>query len=161
VWPVRAPAAMHECGFPMPGHPSARTGAATRTGVSQHARVCQGTAAKEEGGSVVRRTQESDRAASSALAEIEVRARAVPPGSCGAEHQAIGAFPQSTDNTTGSHHLEKRREQTSSTSPARTKAIQARRFSTATPVAVKKLVPAKFAKIKPRQERYKRSSRVR
>ena len=24
VWPVRAPTAMHECGFPMPGHPSAR-----------------------------------------------------------------------------------------------------------------------------------------
>jgi transposase len=36
VWPVRAPAAMHACGFPMPGHPSARTGAATRTGVSEH-----------------------------------------------------------------------------------------------------------------------------
>jgi hypothetical protein len=36
VWPVRSPTAMHECGFPMPGHPSARTGATTRTGVSEH-----------------------------------------------------------------------------------------------------------------------------
>ena len=36
VWPVRAPTAMHECGFPMPGHPSARAGAATRTGVGEH-----------------------------------------------------------------------------------------------------------------------------
>src|SRR5208282_5731917 len=37
VWPVRAPTAMHKRAFPMPGHPSARTGAATRTGVSEHA----------------------------------------------------------------------------------------------------------------------------
>ena len=33
MWPVRAPTAVHECGFPMPGHPSARTSPTTRTGV--------------------------------------------------------------------------------------------------------------------------------
>src|SRR5258707_4768509 len=81
MWPMRAPTAMHECGFPMPGHPSARTSAATRTGVSEHARVCQGAAAKEEGGSPVRGTQESDRTTPLASATIEVCARTVLPGS--------------------------------------------------------------------------------
>src|ERR1035438_7596475 len=37
VRPVRAPTAMHECGLPMSGRPSTRTGAATRTGVGEHA----------------------------------------------------------------------------------------------------------------------------
>ena len=65
----------------------------------EHARVREGTAAKKEGGSPVRGTQESDRTASPAPAEIEVRAGAVLPGSGGPEHQATGAVPQPTDNT--------------------------------------------------------------
>ena len=78
-------------------HPHARTGPATRTGVGQHARVRQGTAAKKESGSPVRGTEESDRIASLAPAETEVRAGAVLPGSGGPEHQATGALPQPTD----------------------------------------------------------------
>src|SRR5208282_6472322 len=109
VWPVRAPSAMHECSFPMPGHPSTRTGAATRTGASEHAGVCPGTAAKEESRSPVRRTQESDRTAPSTPATTKVRARAVLPGSDSAEHQATGPLPKPTDSTTDSHHLEKKR----------------------------------------------------
>ena len=106
VWPVSAPTAVHQCGFPLLGHPSARTGAATRTGVSEHARVCQGTAAKKKGGSLVRRAQESDRPASLALTTHEIRSGAVLPGSSGAEHQAIGSLPKPTNNPAGSHHLE-------------------------------------------------------
>jgi len=67
--------------------------------VGEHARVCQGTAGKKEGGSPVRGTQESDRIAPLAPAQTEVRAGAVLPGSGGPEHQATGAVPQSTDNT--------------------------------------------------------------
>jgi hypothetical protein len=36
VWPVPAPAAVHQCGFPLLGHPSARTSTATRPGVGEH-----------------------------------------------------------------------------------------------------------------------------
>ena len=35
MWPVPAPAAVHQCGFPLLSHPSVRTGAATRPGVSE------------------------------------------------------------------------------------------------------------------------------
>ena len=70
-----------------------------------------GTAAKKEGGSLVRGTQESDRTASLAPAEIEVRAGAVLPGSGGPEHQATRAVPQPTDNNcSASHHLAELRE---------------------------------------------------
>ena len=56
--------------------------------------------------------KESDRAASLAPAQIEVRAGAVPPGSGGAEHQATGTHPQPTDNTcSASHPLAERREE--------------------------------------------------
>src|ERR1700745_1042699 len=110
VWPVHAPTAMHECGFSLPGHPPARTGAATRTGASEHAGVCAGTAAKEESRSPICGTEESDRATSLALATNEIRTRAVLPGSGGTEHQAIGSLPQPTDSTTGSHHLRREEE---------------------------------------------------
>src|SRR5579862_4670025 len=68
-------------------------------GVGQHARVRQSTAAKKEGGSLVRGTEESDRIAALASAQTEVRAGAVLPGSGGPEHQTTGAVPQPTDNT--------------------------------------------------------------
>jgi len=54
--------------------------------------------ATKEGGSIIRGTQESARAASLAPAQIEVRARAVLPGS-GPEHQATGPIPQFIHNT--------------------------------------------------------------
>jgi len=57
------------------------------------------TAAKKEGGSVVRGTQEPDRFATPASAAIEVRTGAVLPGSRDPEHQAASAVPQPTDNT--------------------------------------------------------------
>jgi len=79
-------------------------GTTTRTGVGANARVRQSTATKEEGGSAVRGTQEPDRAAPLASAEIEVRARAVLPGSGGAEHQAPDAIPQPTDNAAPAGH---------------------------------------------------------
>jgi hypothetical protein len=49
--------------------------------------------------SPVRGTQESDRIASLARAQTEVRAGAVLPGSRGPEHQAASAVPQPTNNT--------------------------------------------------------------
>ena len=76
------------------------------------ARVRERTAAKKEGGSLVRGTQESDRAAPLALTTHEVRSGAVLLGSSGAEHQATGALPQPTDNTgSASHQLAERGEE--------------------------------------------------
>jgi hypothetical protein len=95
---------MHQCSLPLPCHPPARTSPATRTRVGKNARVRQCTATKKEGGSLVRGTKESDRAASLAPAEIEVRAGAVLPGSGGPEHQATSAVPQPTDNTGSASH---------------------------------------------------------
>src|SRR5207302_1093203 len=54
---------------------------------------------KGKGGSPVRGTEESDRAAPLATAEIEIREGAVLSGSRGPEHQAASAVPQPTDNT--------------------------------------------------------------
>ncbi len=85
--------------LPGPHHPPKRTSPTTCAGVGQHARVRQSTAAKKEGGSLVRGTEESDRIAALASAQTEVRARAVLPGSGGPEHQTTGAVPQPTDNT--------------------------------------------------------------
>ena len=101
VWRVLAQTPMHQRSFPVSYHPPERTRPTTRAGVSQHARVRQGTAAKKEGGSLVRGTEESDRTASPAPAPIEVRARAVLPGSGSAEHQATGALPQPTKTRSG------------------------------------------------------------
>src|SRR5437764_7459448 len=86
VWPVLAPTTMHQCCLPGPYHPPKRTSPTTCAGVGQHARVRQSTAAKKEGGSLVRRTEESDRIAALATAETQVRARAVLLGSSGPEH---------------------------------------------------------------------------
>src|SRR5437764_7514676 len=90
---------MHQRCLPGPHHPPKRTSPTTCAGVGQHARVRQSTAAKKEGGSLVRGTEESDRIAALASAQTEVRARAVLPGSGSSEHQTTGAVPQSTDNT--------------------------------------------------------------
>jgi hypothetical protein len=113
VWPVLAPTAMHQCCLPRPYHPPERTGPTTCAGVGQHARVRQSTAAKKEGGSLIRGTEKSDRLAALASAETQVRARAVLPGSGSSEHQATGALPQSADNTgSAGHHLVERRQET-------------------------------------------------
>jgi transposase len=106
MWGVCAKAAVHQCRLPVPRYPPKRTSPATRTGAGEHARVREGTAAKKEGGGLVRGTQESDRAASLASAEIEVRAGAVLLGGGCAEHQAARAIPQPTHHTdSSSHHL--------------------------------------------------------
>src|SRR3954451_18967287 len=97
---------MHQCCLPEPYHPPKRTSPTTCAGVGQHARVRQSTAAKKEGGSLVRGTEESDRIAALASAETQVRARAVLPGSGSSEHQATSAVPQSADSRrSASHHL--------------------------------------------------------
>src|SRR5205807_5904960 len=88
--PMLAPTTMHQCCLPGPYHPPERTSPTTCAGVGQHARVRQSTAAKKEGGSLVRRTEESDRIAALATAETQVRARAVLLGSSCPEHQATG-----------------------------------------------------------------------
>ena len=99
MWPMLAPSTMHSCCFPGAYHPPERTSPTTCAAIAQHARVRQGTAAKKEGGSLVRGTEESDRIAALASAETQVRAGAVLPGSGGPEHQAVGALPQSADCT--------------------------------------------------------------
>jgi hypothetical protein len=108
VWPVLAPTTMHQCCLPGPYHPPERTSPTTCAGAGQQARVRQSTAAKKEGGGLVRGTEESDRIAALASAETQVRARAVLPGSGGSEHQATGALPQSADSTglAGRHLVE-------------------------------------------------------
>ena len=74
LWGTLAETAMHQRRLPLPCHPSARTSAPTCTELAKHARVREGTTAEKESGSIVRGTQESDRAAPLALAETEVRA---------------------------------------------------------------------------------------
>ena len=104
---------MHQCCLPGSYHPPERTGPTTCAGLGQHATVRQSTAAKKEGGSLVRGTEESDRLAALASAETQVRTRAVLPGSSSSEHQAIGALPQSADNTgSAGHHLVERKQET-------------------------------------------------
>jgi hypothetical protein len=112
VWPVLAPATMHQCCLPGPYHPPERTSPTTCAGVGQHAGVRQSTAAKKESGSLVRGTEESDRIAALASAETQIRARAVLPGSGSSEHQATGALPKSANNTgSAGHHLVQPRQE--------------------------------------------------
>ena len=73
---------------------SEHSNAVAGTGVAEHARVRESTTAKKEGGSVIRRTEESHRATSLAPTPLEVRARAVLPGRGCPEHQATSAVPQ-------------------------------------------------------------------
>src|SRR5579859_4039125 len=94
MWPLLAPTTMHQRCFPGSYHPPERTSPTTRAAVGEHAGVRQSTAAKKEGGSLVRGTEESDRIAALAAATHEVRAGAVLPGSSSSEHQATGALPQ-------------------------------------------------------------------
>ena len=119
-------------------HPCARTSAPTCTGVGEHARVRPCTAAKKEGGSFVRGTEESDRAAPLAPAEVEIREGAVLRGSGGPEHQAASAVPQPTDTAgSASHHLaQSREEQVDEDILAAKKPFCWRTFSTPTPVFV-------------------------
>jgi hypothetical protein len=56
----------------------------------------EGTTAEKESGSIVRGTKKSNRAASFASAEIEVRAGAVLLSGCCAEYQTISPLPQPT-----------------------------------------------------------------
>jgi len=112
VWPVLAPATVHHCCLPGACHPPERTCPTTCAEVGKHARVRQSTAPEKEGGSLVRRTEESDRIAAPASAETQVRARAVLPGSGSSEHQATGPLPQPADYTgSAGHHLVERRQE--------------------------------------------------
>ena len=74
VWPMLAPATMHQCCLPGSYHPPERTSPTTCAGFAEHARVRQSTAAKKEGGSLVRGTEESDRIAALASTQNQVRA---------------------------------------------------------------------------------------
>src|SRR5439155_3202443 len=65
----------------------------------KHAWLRERTAAKKEGGSTVRGTQESDRTSSPASAEIKVCSRAVLHGSGCAKHQAIDPLSQPRNRT--------------------------------------------------------------
>ena len=101
-----APTTMHQCCLPGPHHPPERTSPRTCPETAEHAGVRQSTAAKKKGGSLVRGTEESDRIATLASAETEVRAGAVILSGDGPEHKTISAVPQSTNITcSGSHHL--------------------------------------------------------
>src|SRR5438477_7377926 len=57
--------------------------------------------------------------------KIEVCARAVLPGSSGAEHQATGALPQSADRTgSAGHHLVEQRQENRRRSEEHTSELQ-------------------------------------
>lgn len=77
---VCAKSAIHQRPFPVSDHPSVRISWATRPRAGEYGRVHKGTTPTEESGSIVCRTQESDRIASLAPAAIEVRSRAVLVG---------------------------------------------------------------------------------
>src|SRR6201982_4245891 len=104
MWPMLASTTMHQCCLPGPYHPPERTSPTTCAGVGQHARVRQSTAAKKEGGSFVRGTEESDRIAALASAETQVRARAVLPGSGSSKYQAARGLPQPNPQTRFAAH---------------------------------------------------------
>src|SRR5436190_15491660 len=131
VW---AQSPMHQRSVSLSRHPHGRSRPATRSGVGEHARVCEGTAGKKEGRSSVRRTQESNRTATLAPTAHEVRAGAVLPGSGGAEHQTTRAFPQPTDHSYyGSRFLaEVRRKNSAAAIIAAEKTFRSRTFSTPT-----------------------------
>jgi hypothetical protein len=65
-------------------------------------RTCPTTA--EEGRGAVRRTKESHRSSSPALAQAEVRPRAVLPGGHCPKHQTIGPVPLPNNDTTDTCH---------------------------------------------------------
>jgi len=94
VWPLRAPTPIARVRLSGVWSFTARAGAATRTGVSKRAWLCQGTAAKKESGSPVRGIEESDRAASLAFTRTKIPSGAVPHGSGRAEHQTTGPLPK-------------------------------------------------------------------
>jgi len=79
LWPLSAPTAVHQCGFPLLGRTSARTGSTPRPRVGQHAGVREGTTAEKESRGLVCRAQESDRTASLALTTNKIRSGAVLP----------------------------------------------------------------------------------
>jgi hypothetical protein len=129
VWPMLAPATMHQCCLPGSYHPPERTSPTTCAGVGPHARVRQSTAAKKEGGSLVRGTEESDRIAALASAETQVCARAVLPGSGSSEHEATAALPQSADSTgSAGHHLVEPRQENRPQHARRSKGVPLREF---------------------------------
>jgi len=94
MWSMPAPTTMHQRSFSVSEHSPARTRPATRSGITQHARVCSCPATKKESGSSIRGTEESNRITASASAEIEVRTGTVFPGCDSPEHQATGTVPQ-------------------------------------------------------------------
>src|SRR5262249_10283326 len=99
LWSMLTKSTMHHWTKQVSRHSHPRVSSATRTRVGEHGRVNKGTTSTQESGSIICRTQESDRIASLAPAEIEVCARAVLPGSGCAEHQATGAVSQPADHT--------------------------------------------------------------
>jgi len=107
---VCAKSPMHQRPFSVSEHPPARGRPATCPGVSQHAGVHPSTTTEKESRGLVRGTEESDRAASPAPAEIEVCAGTVLPGCGCAEHQTTGAVSQPAHRTTGGQQLETREE---------------------------------------------------
>src|SRR6266478_2369958 len=60
LWWMRTKSAMHDLTTEVSCHPRARAGPATRARLGQYAGVRPCTAAKKEGGSLVRGTKESD-----------------------------------------------------------------------------------------------------
>ena len=114
-----------------------RSGTTTCPRTGPHARVRQGTTPAKESRGLVRRTQEPDRIASLAIAQIEVRAGAVPLGGRCAEYQATGAVPQPPHKTgsPGHHVVQRRKEKLGcSISTAQQDLAVYRTFSTPTPV---------------------------
>jgi hypothetical protein len=109
---VCAQSPMHRRSVSLSCRPYGRAFPATRPGVGEGARVRPCPAAKKEGGSLVRGTEESDRTAALALAQTEVRTGTVLPGSGGPEHQATRAVPQPTDTGSASHRLDALSEET-------------------------------------------------
>jgi hypothetical protein len=102
---VPAESAVHHVADQVSRHPRARTGSATGSRSGEHRRLYGRAEKEKEGGSVVCRTQESDRIASSAFAAIKVCAGAVLPGRNGAKYQTAGSLPQPSAETKHSYDL--------------------------------------------------------
>ena len=104
LWSLPTKSAVHQWTIQISRHSHPRVRPTTRSRVGEHAGVLPGTTTAQKSRGFVCRTQESDRVAPLALTTYDVRSGAVLPGSSCAEHQAIGALPQSTRTPCSARH---------------------------------------------------------
>jgi hypothetical protein len=99
LWRMFVKSAMHQWGYKYLAMHMEETARQRTRELVNPAEFAKAQRERKKCGSPVRGTEESDRTASLAPAQTEVRAGAVLPGSRGPEHQAASAVLQLADNT--------------------------------------------------------------